>query len=353
VAVSPLDDSLLVADDSVLYVISSGDKIRIAAGSPSHCSQLETETNSTVRPVPLVGIQAVTVGLDGRVFVAESDGRRLNRIRSVSLVTGAVELVAGVESQCDCGRNCPCDDANEVSALSAHLHLPVGLAVTPDGRLHLADQGNLQLRTLVSAEPKMEANRRHLEISSPDGLEVFGFNRFGKHIWTRSILSDRLLFNFSYHIDTNWGKLVSVTGADQSRLLITRKSAAQLHLETPGGRRVELQLDLNGLLDRFAIPDGPHTDLSYDPNGTGLLTAKTDSVGQTTFFRYDSSGRLRQFVTPTGELGQLHSSLQREQLRVEVLLNGVVTSRFNISSTLISRTSGKKAEGEGVVRQPI
>lgn len=88
----------------MLYVIDSSEEIRIAAGAPSHCAQLQTDFNTTIRPSSLTGLQAVTVGLEGRIFIAESDNRRLNRIRSVDLVSGTVSLVAGVESQCDCDR---------------------------------------------------------------------------------------------------------------------------------------------------------------------------------------------------------------------------------------------------------
>lgn len=221
------------------------------------------------------------------------------------------------------------------------MHLPVDLTVTPDGRLHLVDQGNLQVRTVVSAEPRLTVGRRHLEITSPDGLELYGFNRFGKHIWSRSIQSDRLLFNFSYHIDTNWGKLVSVTAADHSRLLVTRKSAAQLHLESPGGQRAELQLDLNGLLDRFASSNGQHVDLNYDSNGAGLLVAKTDSLGRSGFFRYDQSGRVRQFITPVGDVGQLDTTAWNDRLRINVRVNGIAVKNLTVSSSQVTESTGK------------
>lgn len=50
------------------------------------------------------------------------------------------------------------------------------MTVTPDGTVHIADQANYRIRSVVASIPEPSPNREY-EIYSPDTQEVYIFNR--------------------------------------------------------------------------------------------------------------------------------------------------------------------------------
>ena len=110
-AISPLDNSLHFIDDSYVLKITKDNQVEIVAGRPLHChSSLDRDLASFAAKTSLVSPQALSFFGNGDIYLAESDGQRVNRINRIT-TDGRLELFAGRESKCNCqDPECPCFD---------------------------------------------------------------------------------------------------------------------------------------------------------------------------------------------------------------------------------------------------
>uniref|UniRef100_H3C4W0 Teneurin-4 n=1 Tax=Tetraodon nigroviridis TaxID=99883 RepID=H3C4W0_TETNG len=105
-AVSPLDNSLYVLDNNVVLQISENHQVRIVAGRPIHCQVPGIDhfiMSKVAIHATLESANALAVSHTGILYIAESDEKKINRVRQVS-TNGEIFLVAGAPSGCDCGQ---------------------------------------------------------------------------------------------------------------------------------------------------------------------------------------------------------------------------------------------------------
>uniref|UniRef100_H3BX35 Teneurin-4 n=1 Tax=Tetraodon nigroviridis TaxID=99883 RepID=H3BX35_TETNG len=103
-AVSPLDNSLYVLDNNVVLQISENHQVRIVAGRPIHCQVPGIDhfiMSKVAIHATLESANALAVSHTGILYIAESDEKKINRVRQVS-TNGEIFLVAGAPSGCDC-----------------------------------------------------------------------------------------------------------------------------------------------------------------------------------------------------------------------------------------------------------
>ena len=191
------------------------------------------------------------------------------------------------------------------------LNNPTAITVTPDNVLHVSDMGNLRIHSIVAPLPGPHRYGQY-EVLYPQTQESYLFNRYGQHIATKNIITDQYVYNFTYNVNSYYGKLVKITDSNSNQLTITRDYATQAkEIVVPGGSKCKLSMDNMGQLYQFVTGDNSSTLFTYFSN-TGLLETKETSSGLTYIYEYDENGRLASIVQPTGEMTAIGTDISRE-----------------------------------------
>lgn len=93
-ALSPLDGSLHFIDDRLVLKLTADMKIKVVAGTPLHCNSNAGEKNKTTTDDVLGTVLAIAFSPSGDLYVADSDSRRVNSIRTVD-TSGKMRSFAG------------------------------------------------------------------------------------------------------------------------------------------------------------------------------------------------------------------------------------------------------------------
>ncbi|XP_072520138.1 teneurin-2 isoform X2 [Salminus brasiliensis] len=314
-AVNPMDNSLYVLENNVILRITENHQVSIVAGRPMHCQVpgIDYSLSKLAIHSALESATAIAISHTGVLYIAETDEKKINRVRQVS-ANGEISLLAGAASECDCKNdvNCNCFSGDEGYATDASLNSPTSLAVSPDGTLFIADLNNIRIRAVRSNRPAMNAVGRY-EVASPREQELYVFSEEGLHLQTLSLVSGMPLYNFTYGPD---GELAAAVDNCNNTLRVKREGAGQggagllRLLLLPENQVVTLGLDPSGSLRSVSALNREIVQLSYS-GGTGLLASKADETGWTTFYEYDSEGRLTNVTYPTGMVTSLHREIEK------------------------------------------
>ncbi|XP_039300715.1 teneurin-m-like, partial [Nilaparvata lugens] len=324
-AINPLDNSLHIVDDHMILQLTPDGRVKVVAGRPLHCPSRGHDSELATRAT-LVMPQSIAFAPTGDLFVAESDSQRINRVRVIG-TDGKISHYAGAESKCNClDRGCDCFEQDHFLAFTSKFNTISSVAVSPDGILHIADQANYRIRSVVASIPEArntpaEAYQREYEVYSPDTQEVYVFNRFGQHISTRNILTGETSYLFTYNVNTSNGKLSTVTDASGNKVFLRRDYASQVNsIENTKGQKCLIRMSRMKLLSELSTPDNYNVTLDYY-GPTGLLRSKLDSTGRSYVYNYDEFGRLTSAVTPTGKVVRLAFDLSVKGAMVKVTLD--------------------------------
>ncbi|KAM8707904.1 hypothetical protein ACLKA7_014948 [Drosophila subpalustris] len=320
-AVSPMDNTLHIIDDHMILRMTPDGRVRVISGRPLHCATASTVYDTDLAThATLVMPQSIAFGPLGELFVAESDSQRINRVRVIG-TDGRIASFAGAESKCNClERGCDCFEADHYLATSAKFNTIAALTVTPDGHVHIADQANYRIRSVMSSIPEASPSREY-EIYAPDMQEIYIFNRFGQHVSTRNILTGETTYVFTYNVNTSNGKLSTVTDAAGNKVFLLRDYTSQVNsIENTKGQKCRLRMTRMKMLHELSTPD--NYNVTYEYHGpTGLLKTKLDSTGRSYVYNYDEFGRLTSAVTPTGRVIELTFDLSVKGAQVKVSEN--------------------------------
>ncbi|XP_045128078.1 teneurin-m-like isoform X4 [Portunus trituberculatus] len=339
-AINPLDDSLYVLDDHHVLRLTHDGQIKVVAGRPLHCPPLSHDAPSDLAAhTTLRSPQSLAFAPNGDLYIAESDNERINRIRIIE-TDERIHDFAGADSKCNCqDENCQCFDESHVLAATAVFSTISALCVTPDGTVHVLDQGNLRIRSVTSSIPEPNAQRLY-EVFSPETQEVYIFNRFGHHIETRSIPTRRTKYMFAYNVNTSNGRLSTVTDASGNRVSFRRQYTGQVTtIENSRQQKCRLQMSRTRKLMEFVTPDEHNITLTYH-GATGLLRSRMDSTGRAHVYTYDTYGRLTRAVTPSGQVIDLSFDLSQKGARVTVTRDGTAPVTMLIKGALVTETVG-------------
>uniref|UniRef100_A0A4W4GLL6 Teneurin-2 n=1 Tax=Electrophorus electricus TaxID=8005 RepID=A0A4W4GLL6_ELEEL len=306
-AVNPMDNSLYVLENNVILRITENHQVSIIAGRPMHCQVpgIDYSLSRLAIHSALESATAIAISHAGVLYIAETDEKRINRVRQVS-ASGEISLLAGATSDCDCKNdvNCNCFAGDDGYAADASLNSPASLAVAPDGTLYVADLNNIRVRAIRSNRPNATATGLY-EVGSALDQELYVFGEDGLHRQTVSLVTGLPLYNFSYGMD---GELASVTDNANNTLKVRREAGGAVRLVLlPENQVVTLGVDAAGSLRSVSALNQEVALLSYAAS-TELLASKTDETGWTNFYEYDSEGRLSNVSYPTGMV----TSLRRE-----------------------------------------
>uniref|UniRef100_A0A3Q2DGF2 Teneurin-2 n=1 Tax=Cyprinodon variegatus TaxID=28743 RepID=A0A3Q2DGF2_CYPVA len=351
-AVNPMDNSLYVLENNVILRITENHQVSIIAGRPMHCQVpgIDYSLSKLAIHAALESATAIALSHTGTLYIAETDEKKINRVRQVN-TNGEISLLAGTASDCDCKNdvNCNCFYGDDGYAPDAGLNSPASLAVSPDGTLFIADLNNIRIRAVQANRPGPAlssvgfAGLAQYEVASPREQELYVFDGDGLHIQTVSLVTGEPLFNFTYGPD---GELAMLVDNCNNTIKVRRDGQGQgggaglLRLVLlPENQVVTLGLDPTGGLRSVSAMGQEVALMGYSGN-TGLLATKADETGWTTFYQYDSEGRLTNVTYPTGMVTSLHREIERS-INIDIESSGRdddVTVITNLSSVEASYT---------------
>nr|XP_021516888.1 teneurin-3-like [Meriones unguiculatus] len=309
-AINPMDNSIYVLDNNVVLQITENRQVRIAAGRPMHCQVpgVEYPVGKHAVQTTLESATAIAVSYSGVLYITETDEKKINRIRQVT-TDGEISLVAGIPSECDCKNdaNCDCYQSGDGYAKDAKLNAPSSLAASPDGTLYIADLGNIRIRAVSKNKPLLNSLNFY-EVASPTDQELYIFDINGTHQYTVSLVTGDYLYNFSYSNDND---ITAVTDSNGNTLRIRRDpNRMPVRVVSPDNQVIWLTIGTNGCLKSMTAQGLELVLFTYHGN-SGLLATKSDETGWTTFFDYDSEGRLTNVTFPTGVVTNLHGDMDK------------------------------------------
>jgi RHS repeat-associated protein len=277
------DGNLFVAtaDDQRVVRISADGYLTLVAGciTSQSCSGGDGDP---AQGAVLNGPQDVGVDAQGRVYITELSGARVRRIES----DGRIVTVVGTGE--------PGDEGDGGPGPQAELLAPWSVALSPDGSLFVADQGNGRLRRLEPPLPGFSVG--DLLVASADGRELYVFDSTGRHQETRDALTNGLLLAFEYTQGEEAGLLdrivdARVTDPLRDETVVERDSQGRpTAIVAPFGERTTLAVDAAGYLESIRSPANDEHFATYSPGGL-LLTFRRPELGVSTM-TYDAEGRL-------------------------------------------------------------
>uniref|UniRef100_A0A6I8R6T6 Teneurin-3 n=1 Tax=Xenopus tropicalis TaxID=8364 RepID=A0A6I8R6T6_XENTR len=309
-AINPMDNSVYVLDNNVVLQITENHQVRIAAGRPMYCQVPGVEYSFGKYAVQAIleSATAISVSYNGVLYITETDEKKVNRIRQVT-TDGEISLVAGIPSECDCKNdaNCDCYQNGDGYAKDTKLSAPSSLAASPDGTLYIADLGNIRIRAVSKNRPFLNS-MNYYEVASPADQELYIFDVNGTHQYTMSLVTGDYLYNFSY---SNENDITAVTDSNGNTLRIRRDpNRMPVRIVSPDNQVIWLTIGTNGCLKSMTAQGQELVLFTYHGN-SGLLATKSDETGWTTFFDYDSEGRLTNVTFPTGVVTNLHGEMDK------------------------------------------
>ncbi|XP_056620478.1 teneurin-3 isoform X3 [Triplophysa dalaica] len=319
-AINPMDNSIYVLDNNVVLQITENRQVRIVAGRPMHCQVPGIEYAMGKRGIQttLEGATAIALSYSGVLYIAETDEKKINRIRQV-ITDGEISHLAGAPSDCDCKNdaNCDCYQTGDGYAKDARLNGPSSLVVSPEGTLYVADLGNSRIRAIRRNRP-LQGSLGLYEVASPASQELYVFDANGTHQYTMSLVTGDYKFNFSY---SNEDDVTAVTDSSGNTLRVRRDpNRMPVRIVAPDNQVIWLTIGTNGGLKSLTAQGQELVLFTYHGN-SGLLATKSIQIGWTTFYDYDSEGRLTNVTFPTGVITSLIGEMDRA-LTVDIETSG-------------------------------
>lgn len=337
---SPLDGSLHFIDDRLVLKLTSDLKVRVVAGTPLHCTSNANnieipKLNSTIstrnnkKPIAVLGsVLAASFSPTGELYIADSDSHRINSIRVVDS-SGKMSYFAGKQQDkyrgvCECNNTtpnsknidiCGCNDdtstGNTLLSSNSKFTAISALAVSPDGVLHVADQGSLKILALQPYLPNHDESGE-FHIPFPPSNEIYVFNRYGQHVATKDLTSGKTRYSFLYTKNTSFGKLSTVTDSAGNKITFLRDySGVVSSIENTQDHKSDLKISGVGFLVKLSEKGRSEIALDYDST-TGLLTSRSGG-GETFIYNYDNFGRISDVILPTGEIIKMQSGLSHDE----------------------------------------
>lgn len=316
---------LALGDDGSLYFALPNENVvekvspqgRLTRVAGNHTSTYQIPQYGELATEANIGAPVdVSMGRDGGIYIRHNQ----NGTPSGSLISrvtpqGRLEHVAG-HLRGTCGYSL--SPNGEQATRSCIETSDGGIHVDGDGRVLFAD-GRHQIRRIDPPLPAFD--RDGYAVPSPDGTEVWEFDRDGRHLSTRSGLTGTPIRRFEYAD----GGLARIIDRDGNVTKIERGAGgAPEAIVGPGGQRTTLRLDGAGWLEEVENPAGEATKMTYHPGG--LLATFTKPGGGKGTFTYDATGRLTKDVSPDGVTTTLERTEGDGGTSVKVTAGGRATT---------------------------
>ena len=225
----------------------------------------------------------VTVNPGGSLYIADTDSRRIRKVSTDGIIT----TVAGNGNRGFSGDDGP--------ATQASFSSPAGVAVGPDGNIYIVDKSNYRIRRIGRPASAPYSNDE-MVLPSDDGSELYVFSHSGRHKKTVNALTLATIYQFTYDSSN---LLSTITDGSGNVTTIERDAAGKpAAIVGPYGQRTTLNVNANGYLDRIANPANEAFAFTYTDGG--LLASVTDPRNNVSTYQYDNLGSLVHAADPAG-----------------------------------------------------
>ena len=222
-AVSPIDNTLHILDNNVVLKLTADDKLIVVAGRLLHCPLrhrsdrllASDDPDDCVSGCPAVDAilhspQHLAFAPDGQLYVVETGGD-VSRVRAVDTDGLISSYIGSPESGCQChGGSCGCSETDERLATGMRLSAATAVTVTADDVVHVADMGSLRVYSVVPPVPTAD-RRTYYDVLDASSGQTYTFNRYGQHVSTSDLLTGQITYNFTYSVNSYYGRLMKVT----------------------------------------------------------------------------------------------------------------------------------------------
>jgi len=255
--------------------------------------------------------EALAVGADGAVYIAEGFGDRVRRIAPGGIIDTVVgNGVYGVAE-------------DRIPATDASVASPRGVAIGNGGVLYISETSTGRVRVVRNTDLR-EGGNAEQSVPSRNTDRVFVFDSLGLHRRTVHTHTNETFLAFDRDPE---GNLVSITDGDGNITSIERDtSGLATAIVSPDGQRTGITVDDNGHLASLTDPTGSIWSMEYTEDG--LLTRIERPGGAVNTFAYDARGRLIEDVDPNGGGWQLARTNLDDGYRVEMVSGEGRSYRF-------------------------
>ncbi len=209
--VNPIDDSVYVLDENVIYKISSFNTVELVIGQPFGCNSGNGNSfQALTKPIDMA------FNSDGDLFILENDNNKVKQILILKSNGGDLELFYDNNNN----NNNKIESDHQSNFLFNGFNDPISIAVHQNKSVYVLDRGDNCLYHIKNSILKDDFSGKYT-IVSPETREAYVFNRFGLHLNTIDLMTGLTLFNFTYNGNALYGKLTSIT--DQNKVLLSIK----------------------------------------------------------------------------------------------------------------------------------
>jgi hypothetical protein len=224
IATNPIDNSLYILDENVIYKMTSFGTVEIVLGIPIGCSS-KSDFKPLHSPVDMA------FNPDGDLYILEND--QIKSIKQIRILksNGDLEFFIGHNEKdkenaifSEIGSESFNDYYKSLSKSNTYflsLNNPISIAVHHNRSVYVLDKGANVLYHIKNSIKRDEYTGKYT-IISPDSREAYIFNRFGLHLQTLDLLTGQVIFNFTYSGSAFYGKLIAISDEKKDILSIKR-----------------------------------------------------------------------------------------------------------------------------------
>ena len=202
---------------------------------------------------------------------------------------GGVEKIVGRRGDSrDDGKLCLCQVGNCSACSTSRAPLMANqvifkalsaFTISPEGNLHVADNGALQIFTIRPVAPSLNTAGNY-QIVDAAVKEIYTFNKFGQHLLTQNIQTGATKQEFEYSKSLGFGKLLKVSDTIGNKLLLQRDYTHTVQfLENTFGQKYSTKMNSLGKLESVQISSRKEVKFAYNQNDF-LLKSVSVTSGQ-------------------------------------------------------------------------
>lgn len=302
IAISPLDETITLIDHgSILQVTPDKQVVELFCGvdALSNPPKNLAYTNDGL---------LIIVDDKNLIYKIEKNG-------SVTEIAGSLSFCKRSESGCLVS-----DFDNVVTTASKAKFSHISdVTIGPDGALLIADLQKHQIRSIFSFLPRLNLEEKY-QVMSPNTGEMYIFDANGVHQRTNGIFASASSSNLVFIYNSN-KEIVEVQDANMNKIEFIRSKDKLLSgpvssIVLSSGREYFLKINKKHNLDQVRSPSGFVTQFHYKES-SGLIVKKYLDGKMQYLYQYDTSGRLKQIVTPMGRSGRKDVLAKSNQLLSE------------------------------------
>ena len=293
-ALSPLDNTLHIVDDSMVLRLTPDMRLQAIAGVSPLCEKSSEDSSDMADRRRLGPIGDIDFAPDGTLYLLETSAKK--KKRSTIYFVDRHRKISQVEARFK--------SANSSINNSDILRSTLAITVNPDEGLYIASDD--RLGRITHALPQRDENG-DVRVASPHAHEVYTFNRFSQHIATHNLDSGSLLYTFTYSKNTVLGRLAVVSDALGNKIALNRDYTNRVQsIDNTFGQKHTLKLTTLGHLESVQLSGDEESSsqivfLGYDTDSSGLLVSRHLDNSDFSIYEYDSYGRAMATAVSSGD----------------------------------------------------